>query len=254
MHWRAKSALEPPIALSVSVGEGACLRVLDLRNERREPNSERARDAHEHTDRRIRNAALQHADIGAVYAGFFGELLLRQSDALAPRADSVAESRLQPCRGLAHGGATLWARDSGSTEYIRHADWWTEWRTRGSAAVRGLLIGLILTVCGSTTAEAGPPSVRWFVSHIALNGNSLLVGDEAQSFELSHGWSCRLGPTSEQLPLYEARQTICVRGDASFEFSVQCEDRRPKDHVQIRFRARDGRSLGFIDVTCELTQ
>ena len=57
--------------------------------------------------------------------------------------------------------------------------------------------------------------------------------------------------TSEQLPLYEARQVSCGKDELSFEFSVQCEPSRPKSHTQIRFRDTEGRQLDFIEVGCE---
>jgi len=100
------------------------------------------------------------------------------------------------------------------------------------------------------------PQVLWYITHMALNdqGNSLLIGDEAQTFPLRGGWSCQVGSTSKQLPLYEARQTLCANGESVFEFSVQCEPSRLKDHTQIRFKDAAGRYIDFIDVACELSQ
>ena len=102
-------------------------------------------------------------------------------------------------------------------------------------------------------AAAGA-SVRWHVAHQALDerGQWLNVADNVQTVELRGGWSCSIGPTSKQLPLYESRETMCRAGDKSFRFSVQCESRRPKDHTQIRFASVDGRLLDFIEVSCEL--
>lgn len=100
------------------------------------------------------------------------------------------------------------------------------------------------------------PRVRWYISHMALSeqGNSLLISDEAQTFPLRGGWSCQVGSTSKNLPLYEARQTLCANGESAFEFSVQCEPSQLKDNTQIRFKDAAGRYIDFIDVACELSQ
>ena len=100
------------------------------------------------------------------------------------------------------------------------------------------------------------PRVRWYITHIALidQGNSLLIGDEVQTFPLGGGWSCQVGSTSKNLPLYEVRHTRCANGESVFAFSVQCEPSRLKDHTQIRFKDAAGRSIDFIEVACELSQ
>ena len=97
------------------------------------------------------------------------------------------------------------------------------------------------------------PSVDWYAVNQELDdaGTSLSLDDSEHVIGLRGGWSCTVRETSKQLPLYEARQVSCRKDEQSFEFSVQCEPNRPKDHTQIRFRDTEGRLLDFIDVGCE---
>jgi len=115
-----------------------------------------------------------------------------------------------------------------------------------------VIVGLVTAALG--VGQAGGASVRWYVVHQALSqrSQSLKVGDGVQTVDLSGGWSCSVGATSRELPLYEARETTCSNGDKSFKFSVQCESRLAKDHMQIRFTSSDGRMVDFIEVGCEL--
>jgi hypothetical protein len=83
-------------------------------------------------------------------------------------------------------------------------------------------------------------------------GQSLNLGDGQQAVSLSNGWSCVVGSASKQLPLYEARTTICEKGAEAFQFVVQCETARAKDHTQIGFLNGDRRPGDFIEVGCEL--
>ena len=112
----------------------------------------------------------------------------------------------------------------------------------------------------ATVLIAGPsaqaPDVSWTVVHEALNakGQALVLGDSTQAFALGGEWSCTLGPTSKQLPAYEARTTTCRKGANAFEFSVQCGLALPKDHVLIRFSGSPGRFVDFIDVACEFRE
>lgn len=96
--------------------------------------------------------------------------------------------------------------------------------------------------------------VRWYVVDDQLNakGQSLELGDGVQTFTLNTGWSCTVGPTSKQLPLYEARTTVCQKASEAFQFVVQCERSRPKDHTQIGFLMTDRKLGDFIEVGCEL--
>ena len=119
-----------------------------------------------------------------------------------------------------------------------------------------MVMAVALTSASGKEIGEESPIVRWYLVHQALNDHqtSLNIGDEAHTVSLRGGWSCEIGPTSKNLPLYEARQTLCANGKSVFEFSVQCEPDRPKDHTQIRFKEAEGRYIDFIEVGCELIQ
>ena len=112
----------------------------------------------------------------------------------------------------------------------------------------------LCAVGGGAHAEAR--SVRWYLADDGLNeqGNTLNLGDAPQDVSLKGGWSCSIGATSKQMPAYEARTTVCRNAEKSFEFTVQCETLRAKDHVQIRFKDREHRHVDFIEVGCELAE
>ena len=124
--------------------------------------------------------------------------------------------------------------------------------------MRGIAVFMTVVLTYTSAKEVGRDNsaVRWYLVHQALSeqSNSLNIGDEAQTVSLRGGWSCQIGRTSKNLPLYEARQTLCANGGSVFEFSVQCEPGRPKDHTQIRLKDAEGRFIDFIEVGCELTQ
>jgi hypothetical protein len=98
------------------------------------------------------------------------------------------------------------------------------------------------------------PAIQWFATHAELNekGRTLALGDSVYVLQLRAGWSCTVGATSKNLPAYEVRTTSCRKGQEAFEFTVQCEPTRPRDHTQIRFPAPRGGFADFIEVACEL--
>lgn len=114
-----------------------------------------------------------------------------------------------------------------------------------------ILIAPALLMTG--IAMAGP-TISWkFASHSGGN-DSALLSDDPKKVDLRYGWSCLIGKTSKALPIYEARQTTCQKGDSVFEFSVQCEASRTKDHSQVRLRDDSGKMMDYIEVACELTE
>ena len=80
----------------------------------------------------------------------------------------------------------------------------------------------------------------------------LKLSDSAQQITLKGEWKCSVSDTSKQLPAYEARHVGCGKGTEIIEFTVQCEQSRPKDHTQLRFRNKDGQVTDFIEVSCEI--
>ena len=119
---------------------------------------------------------------------------------------------------------------------------------------------LILSLSAVLASLALPlqqrPSVEWHAVNQEMNeeGTALLLDDSEHHISLRGDWSCTVGETSKQLPLYEARVVSCRNEEHMLEFSVQCEPNRRKDHTQIRFRDADGRYVDFIDVGCEYTE
>lgn len=98
------------------------------------------------------------------------------------------------------------------------------------------------------------PGAQGYATHKepSRQGNALSIGDNPQRLEIGGGWVCLVGQTSRELPWYEVPQTTCARGVDAFEFSVQCERNRPRDHTQIRLRDAQGRFVDYIEVGCEL--
>ncbi len=120
--------------------------------------------------------------------------------------------------------------------------------------LRSLLLAVLASLTTSADATGQNLMVRWTVVHGALNekGQVLRLGDSVEVVQLKGSWSCAVGAPSKHLPRYEARTTTCSKGSDSFEFSVQCEPQRPKDHGQIRLRGTTRQSADFIEVACEL--
>ena len=121
-------------------------------------------------------------------------------------------------------------------------------------STRRLLFLALTPMLAGEAAASEQPQIRWYAVHgaVADRNQSLNLGDGSHSLLLKGGWSCTVGSTSKQMPAYEARTTTCRKGAETFEFSVQCEPRRPKDHAQIRFRHVTGTVNDFIEVGCEL--
>jgi len=115
---------------------------------------------------------------------------------------------------------------------------------------------MLAALVAAQANSARAASVRWYVTYQSLNeaGNSLNIGDAAQTVSLRGGWSCSIGPTSEQLPVYEARETTCENEAKRFQFSVQCEPYQKTDHTQIRFVDAQNRPIDFIEVGCEWSE
>lgn len=111
----------------------------------------------------------------------------------------------------------------------------------------------ILLAAGEGGASGQGQRVRWSAVDDKLNskGQSLTLGDGAQSFVLRDGWSCTVGATKPRVS-YEARTTVCQKGAEAFQFNVQCERSRPKDRTQIGFLTADRKFGDFIEVSCEV--
>ena len=113
-------------------------------------------------------------------------------------------------------------------------------------AGKAILVATCLLIFSASANAAG---FKWYVTNEALNNENSKsnIDDAAQKIELKGGWSCEVGPTS----INNSRQTICQSGDKVIEFSVQCEQNRPKVHAQVRFKDLEGKYTDFIEVGCE---
>jgi hypothetical protein len=126
---------------------------------------------------------------------------------------------------------------------------------RSRARALGLLLfsvaGLMLL---GQDAGAGAQRVSWYADkrNPTSRDRPFTLADGARTLDLRHGWSCVIGKTSKKLPSYEERTTSCRKGTERFEFSVQCDYSRRRDHVQIRFGDAAGIIIDFIEVGCLL--
>ena len=80
---------------------------------------------------------------------------------------------------------------------------------------------------------------------------ALRLGDGSRTLKLAAGWTCVVWPV-QKTSAFEGRTTSCRKETEIFEFSVQCDVGRPKDHAQIRFR-NDAGIIDFIEVGCRPT-
>ena len=107
----------------------------------------------------------------------------------------------------------------------------------------------LLSVLWFSTTVAAESRIDWYVTHgDATNQKSLRIGDTNQVIPLRNQWSCSVEAPS----IGGARQTTCRKGNEAFEFTVQCEETRMKDHTQIRFRDSGQKVNEYIEVGCEL--
>lgn len=111
-----------------------------------------------------------------------------------------------------------------------------------SSALSGLLaMGPLIAVAG--------PHVEWYVAYGHVNEQrSVKLGDKVETVSLANKWSCSVGSPSPGGSV----ETICQKGNEAFEFTVQCDLVRTKDHTQIRFNDAASNLNEFIDVGCEL--
>lgn len=110
---------------------------------------------------------------------------------------------------------------------------------------------LFLFLVGLTSVSEGSEKrYHWWVVNIEMSEkhNSLSIENTSQNIKLRGGWSRHISKVS----VNGARVTSCVKGAEQVEFSVMCDRRRPKDHVQIRFRnSSTNEYIDFIEVGCK---
>jgi hypothetical protein len=118
--------------------------------------------------------------------------------------------------------------------------------------------GLVLVVAAAllvATDAAGAKAVKvsWYADtrDPSSRNEALRLGDGSRTLKLAAGWTCVVWPV-QKTSAFEGRTTSCRKGTEIFEFSVQCDVGRPKDHAQIRFR-NDAGIIDFIEVGCRPT-
>jgi hypothetical protein len=117
-------------------------------------------------------------------------------------------------------------------------------------------IVLVLTAAlliGSDAAGAKAAKVSWYADtrDPSSRDTALQLGNGSRTLKLAGGWTCVVWPV-KKTSAFEGRTTSCRKGTEIFEFSVQCDAGRPKDHAQIRFRD-DGGIIDYIEVGCRPT-
>lgn len=114
------------------------------------------------------------------------------------------------------------------------------------------LLVVFLFALASAASLMAQARVYWYVVQgtPADSAKPTSIGDTAQEIKLGGGWSCTVAAPS----MNSARQTLCSSGEKKFEFTVQCETVRPKDHTQIRFKDSKGKNTDYIEVGCELAK
>jgi hypothetical protein len=118
--------------------------------------------------------------------------------------------------------------------------------------------GLVLFVAAAlliATDAAGAKALKvsWYADtrDPSSRNEALRLGDGTRTLKLAAGWTCVVWPV-QKTSAFEGRTTSCRKGTEIFEFSVQCDAARPKDHAQIRFR-NDAGIIDFIEVGCRPT-
>jgi len=113
-------------------------------------------------------------------------------------------------------------------------------------------IGALAMIVLVSTAEAQSLDIEFYAINSDLNsrGEWLSLNPGPHSLVLTTGRECRISAIS----VSGARQISCTAGTDTVEFSVQCDEMRGEDHVQLRFRKEtaDGVAADFIEVGCRV--
>jgi hypothetical protein len=116
--------------------------------------------------------------------------------------------------------------------------------------VAGVALVLAAALLSGNDAGAKSAKVAWYADsrEPADRNHPVPLGSGSRTLKLAAGWSCVIWPV-RKTSTFEGRTTSCRKGAEIFEFSVQCDAGRPKDHAQIRFRGESG-IIDYIEVGC----
>ena len=117
-----------------------------------------------------------------------------------------------------------------------------------------IIRAVVALACGllaHTYAVAGE-KMRWYASHGSASEQEVSqdLGDRSTLITRSGGWKCSIGSPST----YNARQSLCEMEKSRFEFTVECDSGRPRDHTQVRFRDSQGKLTGYVEVGWEMAK
>lgn len=121
---------------------------------------------------------------------------------------------------------------------------------RGDQARGIVVLAAAMLLTGEHVSAAKAGRVTWYADtrEPSSRDEPLRLGDSSRTLKLAAGWTCVVWPV-KRTSAFEGRTTSCRKGAEIFEFSVQCDAGRPKDHAQIRFRDDDG-VIDYIEVGC----
>lgn len=126
-------------------------------------------------------------------------------------------------------------------------------RIHGGAQSAGVILLVSALLVGTDAAGAKAAKVSWYADtrDPSSRDQPMQLGNGSRTLKLAAGWTCIVWPV-KKTSAFEGRTTSCRKGSEIFEFSVQCDAGRPKDHAQIRFRD-DGGIIDYIEVGCRPT-
>jgi hypothetical protein len=139
-------------------------------------------------------------------------------------------------------------------EHLRRVNRCDMARSGSSRRAGRLALAVAAAVLIETDASAAKAvKVSWYADtrDPASRDEPLRLGDGSRTLKLAAGWTCVVWPV-KKTSAFEGRTTSCRKGTEIFEFSVQCDAGRPKDHAQIRFRD-DAGIIDYIEVGCRPT-
>jgi hypothetical protein len=121
-------------------------------------------------------------------------------------------------------------------------------------------MGLAFLACNAVTSsvtyaqlQEPPTAMRWYVTNQTLNEIDATIEIDARSqlVKLNQNWTCLVGGmTANGKSSY--RETNCTNDGKAIAFTVECGPTRTKEHVQLRFKDKNGRPVDFIEIGCEI--
>jgi hypothetical protein len=101
-------------------------------------------------------------------------------------------------------------------------------------------------------ASSAEPAPHWYVTTQTFNeiDSTLELDLRSTTLKLNQGWTCLVSGLTER-STHSSRETTCSNEGKEIAFTVECNLSQPSDHVQIRFKDKNGRPVDFIEVGCK---